>query len=168
AYLLHHYLRFELGWFASEQPPIMVIAPALVMSVGWLFLFFFFGLYRERYAESRLDEVVSLAKVVTIGLLALFFLIFIETLEAGFGRQTMALYWVLVFGLVAIGRTSVRSIQKALILRGKGLHKALVVGWSDRVEDLFEEVARYPEAGLQIVGAIRMRRDVQAGAPVTA
>ena len=167
AYLLHHYLRFELGWFASEQPPITIVLPALVMTVAWLFLFFFFGMYRERYAESRLDELVSLAKVVTIGLLALFFLIFIDVLEPGYGRQTMALYWGLVFGLAAIGRASVRSVQKAFILRGRGLHKALVVGWSDRVEDLFEEVARYPEAGLQIVGAIRMRRDVQTGAAVT-
>ena len=166
AYLLHHFLRFELGWFASSEQPMWIVAPALVMTVAWLFLFFFFGMYRERYAESRLDELVSLAKVVTIGLLGLFFLIFIDVLEPGYGRQTMALHWLLVFGLVAIGRTSVRSVQKALILRGKGLHKALVVGWSDRVEELFEEVARYPEAGLQIVGAIRMRRDVQTGSAV--
>ena len=34
-----------------------------------------------------------------------------------------------------------------------------MVGWTDRVEQLYDEVARYPEAGLQIVGAIRMRRD---------
>ncbi|HEX7071456.1 MAG TPA: sugar transferase [Rhodothermales bacterium] len=168
AYLLHHFLRFELGWFATTEQPMWVVVPAVVMTVAWLCLFFFFGMYRERYAESRLDELVSLAKVVTIGLLALFFLIFIDVLEPGYGRQTMALHWLLVFGLVAIGRTTVRSIQKALILRGKGLHKALVVGWSDRVEELFAEVARYPEAGLQIVGAIRMRRDVQAGAPVAA
>lgn len=168
AFLAHHYLRFELGWFAAEQKPMWVFVPAVVMTVAWLSFFFFFGMYRERYAESRLDELVSLAKVVTIGLLALFLLIFIDTLEPGYGRQTMALHWVLVFGFVAIGRTTVRSVQKALILRGRGLHKALVVGWTDRVEELFEEVARYPEAGLQIVGAIRMRRDVQAGAPVPA
>jgi len=50
-------------------------------------------------------------------------------------------------------------VQKALLVRGRGMHKALVVGWTDRVEQLYGEVARYPEAGLQIVGAIRMRRD---------
>lgn len=157
-----------MGWLASDAPPVWVAIPCIVLTIAWLFLFFFFGMYRERYAASRLDELVSLAKVVTIGLLGLFFLIFIDSLEPEYGRQAMVLNWTLVFGLVAFGRTGVRSVQKALILRGKGVHQALVVGWSDRVEELFEEVARYPEAGLKIVGAIRLRREVENRAAVTA
>jgi exopolysaccharide biosynthesis polyprenyl glycosylphosphotransferase len=65
-------------------------------------------------------------------------------------------FWGVNFALVAMGRILVRSVQKGLILRGYGLHKALVVGWSDRVEELYRDVARYPEACLYIVGAIRL------------
>ena len=46
-----------------------------------------------------------------------------------------------------------------LILRGKGLHRTLIVGWTDVLESLHEEVARYPEAGLDIVGAVKLHRD---------
>jgi exopolysaccharide biosynthesis polyprenyl glycosylphosphotransferase len=67
--------------------------------------------------------------------------------------------------MVSTGRIIVRSVQKILILQGKGLHRALIVGWTDVVEPLYEEVARYPEAGLDIVGAIRLSRENQEVGP---
>lgn len=151
--------RFRWEWFGAghTEPPWMII-PVSVLAVYWLCVFLFFGMYRERYADSRFDEPVSVAKVVTVGVLILVFAIFIETLEPGATRSLIFFYFAAVLTLIATGRIMVRSVQKALILRGKGLHKALVVGWTDRVEQLYEEVARYPEAGLRIVGAIRMRR----------
>jgi len=171
AYLLLYAARFRWDWFGeSGSLPATIFAPTLVMTAYWLFLFFFFGMYRERYADSRFDEIVSLLKVVTVGVLILVFAIWIDTLTPGATRSIIFFYWMAVFVLVALGRIGVRSLQKALIMRGRGLHKALVVGWTDRVEQLYEEVARYPEAGLKIVGAIRMRRadelePVVAGVP---
>lgn len=166
ALLLANYLfyaaRFEWGWLSAPVYRPDVIAPALtILSVFWLAALFFFGMYRERYAASRFDEIVSLIKVVTIGVLILFFLLFIRQLDAHAARQTILLYWLFVFGSLTGGRILVRSIQKALILRGYGTHNALVVGWSDQVEQLFRDVARYPEAGLNVVGAIRMRRPIR-------
>ncbi len=158
ATLLYYVARFQWQWFDEPQSwPPTLIAPIVVITLFWLALFFFFGMYRERYADSRFDEIVSLAKVVTVGVLVLVFAIFIDILEPGSERATIFFYWVAVFSLVAFGRIIVRSIQKWLILHGKGLHRALIVGWSDRVEQVYEEVGRYPEAGLEIVGAIRMR-----------
>jgi len=43
------------------------------------------------------------------------------------------------------------------------LHRALIVGWSDIVDQLHDEVARYPEAGLAIVGALRLQRETAEG-----
>lgn len=169
ATLLYYVARFHWQWFDEPQSwPPTLIAPILVISVFWLALFFFFGMYRERYADSRFDEIVSLAKVVTVGVLVLVFAIFIDILESGSERATIFFYWFAVFSLVALGRIGVRSVQKWLILQGKGLHRALIVGWSDRVEQIHEEVGRYPEAGLQIVGAIRMRREDEPKEAVTA
>lgn len=151
--------RFEWGWLNDPIYRPDVVGPSLaILSFFWLAVFFFFGMYRERYASSRFDELVSLTKVVTIGVLLLFFLLFIRQLDAYSARETILFYWGAVLGSVAIGRIIVRSIQKALILRGYGVHNTLVVGWSDRVEDLFQDIARYPEAGLNVVGAIRMQR----------
>lgn len=159
---LWYQARFEWGWFAD---PVFTLDPTattlvLILLTGfWLVVFMFFGLYRERYAASRFDELVTVVKVVTIGILVLFFLLFIDSLDPYSARPNVVFYWAAVITFVSIGRILVRSIQKLLILRGKGLHRALIVGWSHVLDDLHEEVARYPEAGLDIVGAVRLRRE---------
>lgn len=151
--------RFEWGWLREPVYRPDIVGPSLaVLSIFWLAMFFFFGMYRERYASSRFDELVSLTKVVTIGVLILFFVLFIRQLDAYSARETIFFYWAAVLTSVSLGRIGVRSVQKALILRGYGTHNALVVGWSDQVEELFQDIARYPEAGLNVVGAIRMQR----------
>ncbi len=164
ANLIWYWARFRWGWFAE---PVFIPDDAFIggivalLSGFWLLLFLFYGLYRERYAASRFDELVLLAKVVTFGILGLFFLLFIQQLDAYSARSNVLFYWAAVFVLVAGGRVIVRSAQKALILKGRGLHRALIVGWSEIVDQLHEEVARYPEAGLDIVGAIRLSRELE-------
>ena len=157
------YLRIQFGdqfnWLGFTTPndePVFPIYALIGLAIFWVIIFLFFGMYRERHAASRFDELVSLAKVVTIGVLILVFSIFINTLRAGASASILLFYWVSVLGLASGGRIVFRSIQKALILRGYGAHKALVVGWSDQVERLHRDVARYPAAGLQIVGAVRL------------
>ena len=159
AYGLLYLARFEWQWFG--QPvlyPATFWLPMLLMTAYWMLLFAFSGLYRERYADSRFDELVALFKVVSVGVLILVFAIFIDTLEPSSTREAIFFYWALVYGLVSTGRLGVRTVQKMLRVRGYGLHRVLVVGWSDKVEELSQEVARYPEAGLKVVGAIRLNR----------
>lgn len=157
--------RFSWGWFAEPVyvPDQTMLLPVLVMlSLFWLVVFTFFGLYRERYAASRFDELVTIVKVVSVGILALFFLLFIELLDAYSARSNVVFYWAAVILCVSVGRIIVRSVQKMLILRGKGLHRALIVGWTDVLDALHQEVARYPEAGLDIVGGVRLQRESDA------
>ena len=162
ANLFWYWSRFKWGLFADPvYSPDPTVAGTLVilLTVFWLVVFLFFGLYRERYAASRFDELVTIGKVVTIGILILFFVFFVDALDPLSARPNLIAYWGAVIFMVSVGRIVVRSVQKFLILRGKGLHRALIIGWSDVLEPLYEEVARYPEAGLDIVGAIRLTRD---------
>lgn len=153
--------RFEWGVLPAPvfQPEAEVISLLIgLLTVFWLVFFLFLGLYRERYASSRFDEIVLILKTTTLGILVLFFVLFINALDAMSARLNLAVYWLAIVLFVSGGRVFVRSIQKVLILRGKGLHRALIVGWSDLLEQLHTEVARYPEAGLDIVGAVRLTR----------
>lgn len=165
ANMIWYWARFSWGWFSDPvftPDSGFVWALVALLTIFWLVLFLFYGMYRERYAASRFDELVSLAKVVTFGILVLFFLLFIESLDAYSARTNLVFYFAAVFVLVATGRVLVRSVQKLLILKGYGLHRTLIVGWSDMLDHLYEEVARYPEAGLDIVGALRLRRETTA------
>jgi lipopolysaccharide/colanic/teichoic acid biosynthesis glycosyltransferase len=161
ANVIWYRVRFEWATLGNPvfAPDDTVLATVYAtLTLFWLILFLFSGMYRERYTPSRFDELALLAKVVTFGILVLFFFFFIDALDAFSARTNLILYWIAVFSLVSFGRVLVRSVQKLLILRGHGLHRALIVGWSDRLDRLYEEVARYPEAGLDIVGAVRLKR----------
>ncbi len=162
AYFVFQAVRASGGLGASADPSVFALPSAWVLCAFWLVLFLFAGLYRERRAASRFDEFVTLLKVVTVGTLLLFFLLFIERLDPLAARTSVAVYWVCVLGFSELGRFAVRSVQKARILRGHGLHKAVIVGWSRQVEQLYGEIARYPAAGLQIVGAVRLQAEPAA------
>ena len=150
-------LRGPAAWDWLPTPAGSALLGALGLVAGWLVLFSFSGLYAERYAGSRFDELLALAKVVAVGVLVLLFGYALDRLEAEAVRQAMAAYAGVTLGLVGAARLAIRSVQRALVVRGHGRHRAVVVGWSDRVETLYHDLAKYPAAGIEIVGAVRLR-----------
>ena len=159
--LLYLWIRFPenfrvTGFSGAEGQMIYPLYASVALALFWVLMLLVAGMYRERHASSRIDETVSLAKVITVGVLILVFSIFIDILETGGSLSIFVTYWASVLGLVAVGRILVRSVQKSLILRGYGTHRTLVVGWRDQVERLYRDVAKYPAAGIQIVGAVRL------------
>ncbi len=152
-------LGFELGFLAPAAGGLVAALPlpSTWLLLGfWLVLFLFAGLYSERYAASRFEEFVSVLKVVTVGIVLLVFLVFIEQMGGHGVRAGVLAYWGLTLLAVGTFRLGFRSVQKALIVRGRGVHRAVIVGWSDQVENVYREVQRYPAAGLRVVGAVRL------------
>ena len=129
--------------------------------LGWVLLFAFAGLYRERYARGRLDELATLARVVVFGSLVLLFGIAIDQLEGGALRAAIASYALAQWGGVGTLRVLVRTLQRARVVRGHGRHRAVVIGWSDRVETLYHDLAAYPAADIEVVGAVRLRQPAE-------
>lgn len=138
--------------------PTEMIGGVPAVCLYWLALFFFAGLYRGRYAASRFDEFATLFKVVSLGTLGLFFLLLGDIGAAASPRLSVLLYWGCTLGTVGGGRLVVRTVQKYRILQGHGMHRALVVGWDDRVEELYGEIQQYPAAGLDVVDRVHLRR----------
>ncbi|MEM1115812.1 MAG: sugar transferase [Bacteroidota bacterium] len=143
------------GWVPSPAGSTMLGGGLLIL--GWVVLFFFAGLYGERYEGGRFAELVTLVKVVTFGVLVLLFGYALDRLEPNALRLAMALYGLAMLGTVGAWRLAVRTAQRALVVRGYGRHRAVVVGWTDRVETLYHDLARYPAANIEVVGAVRLR-----------
>ena len=157
-------LRGRSAWDWIPEPAGEPALGVAALVAGWLVLFSFSGLYGERYAGGRLDELVGLLKVVVFGTLVLLFGYALDHVEPGALRQAMAVYGGAVFALVGGARLAIRGLQRALVVRGYGRHRAVVVGWSDRVETLYHDLAGYPAAGIEVVGAVRLRPAVPAPA----
>ncbi|MCA0269044.1 MAG: sugar transferase [Bacteroidetes bacterium] len=160
AFATYQAARFAWQWFGTpEMYPSAMLLPMATLVGYWMLVFAFFGLYRERFAASRLEELGLLGKAVATGVLVLVFAIYLDALRPGSSRAAIFFYAVAVFGYTGLGRLLVRSWEKRRLLRGIGRHRALVVGSPDRIAHLRSEMARYPEAGLFVVGTVLVGND---------
>ena len=156
AYLVYYMMRVRSGWYRYPIEPELYL-PMLAIYVYWLLLFSFFGLYRSWYAQSRLDEIITLFRTTAAGVLVLFFVIFIDdesaNPQAGI-RTLIAGYWFLLFAFVSLGRLALRAAQKQLLQAGIGARNTLIVGWSVKARELCDMVLKYPALGYKVIGFV--------------
>jgi exopolysaccharide biosynthesis polyprenyl glycosylphosphotransferase len=155
--------QWRLRWDEMAPSGIDWIVPSMVLSIVWILVFTFFGLYRNLYMISRFDEVIRVGKVVLIGILILFFLLFVDQIgwdadrlrRIDNNRKNMLMYGLMSFGMVSLNRLIIRSVQKYRVLKGLGLHMAIVVGTGERALSIVEDIHRNRTTGLQVVGYLR-------------
>lgn len=166
--------QWRLRWDEMAPSGIEWIIPSIVLTIVWILFFTFFGLYRNLYMISRFDEVVRVGKVILIGILILFFLLFVDQIgwdsnrlsRIDTNRKNMLMYGFISFGLVSVHRLIIRSVQKYRVLKGFGLHKAIVVGTGERARSIVEDIHRNRTTGLQVVGYLRPDNSVSGDVSV--
>lgn len=168
AWYTFFWIRTGSGWFESVQTaaPATVHIPAILISIYWVGFFAFFGLYRELYLQGRFDEVTSVFKISLLGMLVLFFLLFMDDLgwnasNLKTAKVKTAVYWMAQFSWVALGRIIVRTRQKWRVKRGIGLHRTLLVGTGTSAYHVFDNLRRNSVLGLQLVGIVREKNDAE-------
>jgi exopolysaccharide biosynthesis polyprenyl glycosylphosphotransferase len=163
AWYLFYLVRFELGWGIEPTgiAPSNLFLPGMVISFFWIAIFGIFGLYRHLYLISRFDEILRVAKITIIGTLILFFLLFIDSLgwtsdNLHQAKWVTLTYWLIVLGCVSIGRFILRSIQKYRVIKGRGLHRAIIVGTGPAARSVFENLNRHRTSGMNVLGFLRL------------
>lgn len=165
AWLCYYFFRVESGIVDTSARPDLVL-PMAVMYVYWLSLFMFFGLYRAWYAASRTDEFAAIFRTITIGSIGLFIVIFFDdehNATYAMNRSVIIMYWTLMVGFVGVGRVTVRSFRKRLLLKGIGLSPTIIVGSGPRVNELIDLVRTYPALGFEVVDVVRIAGTDGAG-----
>lgn len=160
AWLVYFLVRVRSGWIEVPIQPDL-LAPMVFIYLFWAIVFVLVGLYRPWYAASRFDEIVLLFKTTGLGCLFLFFVIFIDDVGKPSGtnaRLLIVVYWAILFSLVALGRLTVRSIQRGLLTAGIGARNTIIVGNADPVRGLYEQVTRYPALGYRVIGFMGVDR----------
>jgi len=154
-------LRFHSGLLAN--PVVLelsdLLLPAVVISLFWLALFAFVGLYSLPVPVSRVDEAVSVAKAFSFGC----FVFFVLTMEWADPlpptRVVLVAYWLGLLLFVGGGRICYRTWEKRRRVRGKDLCPALIVGWNERGCSILPRLQAAPEMGLRVVGFVSSRRE---------
>jgi len=113
------------------------------------------GMYRTWFAASRFDELTVLIKTSFIGVIILFFLIFIDDLsyqQSSSQRYLIFIYWLIFVLFVGGGRIFIRSLQRYLLLKGIGRRNTIIIGYNEKAREVYEEIKHARALGLDIVG----------------
>jgi FlaA1/EpsC-like NDP-sugar epimerase len=156
AWSLYFFMRIRSNWLTYTIEPEFWM-PMIAICIYWLIVFFFFGLYRRWYTKSRFDEFTTVFKAATFGVLVLFFAIFVDDRGVGspiHSRLLITFYWLLIVLFVGAGRFMLHTSQRRLLLAGIGLHTAIIVGWSKKARELYDEVKSFPALGYNIIGFV--------------
>jgi exopolysaccharide biosynthesis polyprenyl glycosylphosphotransferase len=160
-WLCYYLLRVESQLIDYQIKPDFIL-PMAIMYLYWLSVFMFFGMYRAWYAKSRTDEFAAVLRAITIGCIALFFVIFFDdernaTYSAN--RSVIVMYWVLMVMYVGVGRIILRSFRKRLLIRGVGHRETVIVGVGEKAIELYDQVKTYPALGYNVLGFITLNGD---------
>jgi exopolysaccharide biosynthesis polyprenyl glycosylphosphotransferase len=170
AFVATFWLRYKSNLFPEAFNPNVDFSayfiPSLTITPVWVLLFFFTGLYRDWYKESRLDEFFTVSRTIAVGIFFLFLITsapqiiaFAQTgnIAVIFTRTkfaTVLTYGVCMLFFATINRFAMHTLLTWLFAKGIGVSKVLIIGANKSGEDLVSDIKRYPALGYEVKGFI--------------
>jgi exopolysaccharide biosynthesis polyprenyl glycosylphosphotransferase len=170
AFITAFWLRYKSNIFPESYDPALELVayttPAIVMTIIWLVLYFFTGLYRDWYKESRLDEFFVVARTVLLGMFLIFLIItasqiidFVKTGDARLLFTRAKLPVLLTYGgcmlfFASVNRFAMHTLLSFLFTKGIAVNKVLIIGANSSSSSLIRDLANYPQQGYKVLGII--------------
>jgi FlaA1/EpsC-like NDP-sugar epimerase len=112
----------------------------------WCLAFWMGGLYRDYYIRSPFEEFFALFRVTFLGSVTIFLLIFFGSSEdfRNNPRFVFFVYWLVLFGLTAIGRIIARQLQRRLREHGVIAISTVLIGTRERLAELLVDLQDEP------------------------
>lgn len=156
-WLLFHIYYPESMNVLLEKVNLGFFVQGLAISLYWLTILVVMGSYKKLYLVSRLDEFLKIMKASILGVLVLFF-IFEKTGQVSVEdqRYIVITYGATIFGLLAVNRFIIRTIQRYFAQHGKGLHRAIIIGTGHSAKLAFDDLKRNKTLGMEVLGFIQL------------
>lgn len=117
---------------------------ATVIGIYWLILYAIAGLYGNPFRRSRLQEIIQVFKYSLIGVLIIFFLIFLDDpippSNPSIQRVLLTIYLGLQFGAVTLLRFILTTRTQIRIRRRKLTFPTLLVGCQKQAWRIYQEL----------------------------
>ena len=177
-FVLAYWVQFHSGWIAEKFDPTKTLDAywhiGCVLNICWLAWFTFTGLYRTWLLQSRTLQILRVLRAVFVGIvliiIGLFGSEFMGKVAAGVPLNGDYIYgsrftWILVYGVfvlvfVAAFRMVLYLGLRALLRRGYGANKVLVLGCTESGKNIMEALKNAPEVGQRVVGFVDERYQV--------
>ena len=127
---------------------------ALVVSVLILIFYAIEGLYKVSSTRKLRNEIYLIIKATTIALVVVIIGFFLQR-EWFSSRFVIVTAWMLTMGLVSFMHIITKLAQEYLLItRGIGRHRVLLIGSSDKIENIEQIIESKPQLGYYIVDSI--------------
>lgn len=158
SFLFSYWLRFRspffdsLGFVHADSPPIQgYLIGSLFIVVVWLLLFHSQRMYHARRNVSLSDELISIIKVVSVGMLIVMSAAFFYR-EFSYSRIVFGLLWGTSIITIFAGRVIIQRIERNLYARGKNLQQAIIIGNDGLANEVYTRLHNHPAFGIVISG----------------
>ena len=124
-----------------------------VVPCFWIALFWLSGYYNKPFGKSRITELFSTFVTVSVGVVALFFLLILNDLPRSYHIYYDVFFalWSLQFLWVYLPRLGITQAGKRKIKRGEWALRVLIIGTGQRAQRIAEELDRL---GYRIIGTV--------------
>jgi exopolysaccharide biosynthesis polyprenyl glycosylphosphotransferase len=137
----------------------MMIVPQL-----WLLFHYLTGTYTDLYKKSRLQEFFKTLIISFLGTILVFFLLLLDDYVRRYSDYYLTFFVVfsLQFFFTGFGRSIILHFVKKNIYSGKVGFRTLLVGSSQKANELYEEMkARQKSFGFHFAGYLELNGKVQ-------
>jgi len=176
-------LILSLVWiaFLGIAPELLPIQTLSGLSKGylhglfhlgyWLLVFGSLGLYRKLFLISRFDEFLQVLKATITGSLILMMFLLFRTQDPTVYSVHAIIGAVLPYSSVVgfsifVNRFIVRTIQRYFAKKGKGLHRAVIVGTGPTALSVYKELERFKTMGMQVLGYLHVNGSGRTAHPI--
>lgn len=158
AFLFSYWLRFRsplldhLGFTGMEGPPFRgYLFGSLAILAIWLLLFQNRKMYGVRRSVSLSDELFSIVRVVSFGMLIVMSLAFFYR-DFSYSRVVFVFLWTSSITFISVGRMLVQLVERYYYRRGRHLRNAVVIGGDALANQVYAKLDRHPSFGFNVVG----------------
>ena len=158
AFVLSHYIRYELQWIRAVAEAYYVpfrsyVPVSIILTLILLAVFKADGLYDRKRGSSWLDDIYIIITSTLVGIAIMIFIFFLY--RANFFSRLIFLYAVLLIGtFLSLSRLIERQIGAALRRRGVGVDRVMIVGAGQVGRAIMRSILARPELGYQPVGFV--------------
>ncbi len=143
---------FEL----TEIPDITIREWAIAtgISIGWISLYWLWGLYHVPYKESLSKILGGLFQSTLIGSLFVFFITYINDPVGSYDafRYMFLYYFLMQYGGVVLMRLILRWTIKQQINKGKLSFRTLLIGQGKKAYDIYKQLKNKPNPFYRLIG----------------
>jgi len=161
--LTAYFLRFnaltEIRPVFFEIPFNLYLGGVIVISIIWLIIFVFAGLYQMRMKRRWIDEIIKIIMACSAGVMLIIIAVFMSR-ELFSSRFIILAGWILGIAYVAFTHTIVRLVKRVHVKRGLGIYNIILVGQDKIAEEIASTIYRQAGLGYKILERVKNEVDI--------